>query len=227
MENNIRCYVICEGQSEEHFIKNVLGPYFYGSNIYLTPLIVPTSKGQKGGALSYDRVIHFVTNKLKEDQTAFVTTLFDYYALDEQFLDNVKFHSDIYVYIENIQRNLDKKIRECCDTDRFFSHIQPHEFESLLFSDIEKIITADANWDAKLIDKLQKIIENFKNPELINNSKETSPSHRLEKIFVSSKYNKVLHGGKIAESIGIEKIRSECQHFNLWCEKLSQLKDRR
>ncbi|EHD2641051.1 DUF4276 family protein, partial [Campylobacter jejuni] len=33
-----RCYVICEGQSEEKFINEILGSYFYNSNVYLTPL---------------------------------------------------------------------------------------------------------------------------------------------------------------------------------------------
>lgn len=224
MSDIVRCYVICEGQSEEKFINETLGSYFYNSNIYLTPLIIPTSKGHKGGGLAYNRVVDFIVKKLKQDPQAFMTTMFDYYGLDDEFLKENKADTDIYEYIEKIQKDFDEAIKQKCDTNKFFSHIQPHEFESLLFSDITKIIKADAEWNEGLICELECIIEKYNNPELINNSKETSPSHRLKKIFSSPSYKKVLHGSKIAKEIGIDNIRSKCKHFNKWCEKISTLK---
>ncbi|HBD2749405.1 TPA: DUF4276 family protein [Campylobacter jejuni] len=224
MSDIVRCYVICEGQSEEKFINETLGSYFYNSNIYLTPLIIPTSKGHKGGALAYNRVVDFIVKKLKQDPQAFMTTMFDYYGLDDEFLKENKADTDIYEYIEKIQKDFDEAIKQKCDTNKFFSYIQPHEFESLLFSDITKIIKADAEWNEGLICELECIIEKYNNPELINNSKETSPSHRLKKIFSSPSYKKVLHGSKIAKEIGIDNIRSKCKHFNKWCEKISTLK---
>lgn len=224
MSDIVRCYVICEGQSEEKFINEILGSYFYNSNVYLTPLIIPTSKGHKGGALAYNRVVDFIVKKLKQDPQAFMTTMFDYYGLDDEFLKENKADTDIYEYIEKIQKDFDEAIKQKCDTNKFFSYIQPHEFESLLFSDITKIIKADAEWNEGLICELECIIEKYNNPELINNSKETSPSHRLKKIFSSPSYKKVLHGSKIAKEIGIDNIRSKCKHFNKWCEKISTLK---
>ncbi|RDU61947.1 DUF4276 family protein [Helicobacter sp. MIT 14-3879] len=225
MSNIVRCYVICEGQSEEKFINETLGPYFHNHlNIYLIPLTIPTSKRNKGGALSYDRVVNFIVKKLKEDSEAFMTTMFDYYGLDDEFLKENKAITDIYEYIEKIQKDFDDAIKQKCHTNKFFSYIQPHEFESLLFSDITKIIKADAEWDEKLICELEDIIKEYDNPELINNSKETSTSHRLKKIFSSPSYKKVLHGSKIAKEIGIDNIRSKCQHFNKWCEKIHNLK---
>ncbi|HFN3269822.1 TPA: DUF4276 family protein [Campylobacter jejuni] len=224
MSDIVRCYVICEGQSEEKFINETLGSYFYNSNVYLTPLIIPTSKGHKGGALAYNRVVDFIVKKLKQDPQAFMTTMFDYYGLDDEFLKENKADTDIYEYIEKIQKDFDEAIKQKCDTNKFFSYIQPHEFESLLFSDITKIIKADAEWNEGLICELECIIEKYNNPELINNSKETSPSHRLKKIFSSPSYKKVLHGSKIAKEIGIDNIRSKCKHFNKWCEKISTLK---
>ncbi|RTJ49132.1 ATPase [Campylobacter jejuni] len=224
MSDIVRCYVICEGQSEEKFINETLGSYFHNANIYLTPLIIPTSKGHKGGALAYNRVVDFIVKKLKQDPQAFMTTMFDYYGLDDEFLKENKADTDIYEYIEKIQKDFDEAIKQKCDTNKFFSYIQPHEFESLLFSDITKIIKADAEWNEGLICELECIIEKYNNPELINNSKETSPSHRLKKIFSSPSYKKVLHGSKIAKEIGIDNIRSKCKHFNKWCEKISTLK---
>ncbi|TQR33124.1 ATPase [Campylobacter sp. MIT 99-7217] len=225
MSGILRCYIICEGQSEEKFVKDVLYGYFQSSNICLIPLMIPTSKGHKGGGLNYDRVSNFIKKFLNGDKEAFVTTFFDYYGLDKRFLEGIKPDTDIYEKIKNIQDKFDQKIKGCCDTERFFSHIQPHEFESLLFSDIGKIIQADAEWKELSICELENIINKFDNPELINNSKETSPSHRLEKIFHSPKYRKILHGSNIAKEIGIDNIRSKCQHFNSWCVKLNSLRD--
>lgn len=224
MSDIVKCYVICEGQSEEKFINETLGQYFKNANIELTPLIIPTSKGHKGGALTYNRVVDFIVKKFKQEPQVFMTTMFDYYGLDNKFLKNSKVNTDIYKYIENIQKDFDEVIKQKCNTNKFFSHIQPHEFESLLFSDITKIIKADAEWDKRLISELDCIIKKYNNPELINNSKATSPSHRLKKIFSSPSYKKVLHGSRIAKEIGIDNIRLKCQHFNKWCEKISTLK---
>lgn len=196
-----RCYVVCEGQSEEKFIKETLAPYFYSSNIYLTPLIVPTSKNHKGGGLSYDRVFNFIIKLIKQDREVFITTLFDYYALDSKFLDNVEHNNDIYQYIKNIQEHFTKEIKGQCNTNKFFSHIQPHEFESLLFSDITKIIKADAEWNKNLINELEIIIKDFDNPELINNSQETSPSHRLKNIFSYPKIIKYCMVAKLLKKL--------------------------
>jgi len=55
---------------------------------------------------------------------------------------------------------------------------------------------------------------------MINDSKETIPSERLRKIFVS--YSKTTKGSEIALSIGLSKIREKCPRFNKWIEDLSK-----
>lgn len=59
-----RVYIICEGQSEEAFVKHILSQHFENLQIYLTPIIIPTSRKQKGWGLNYDRVKFFITNTL-------------------------------------------------------------------------------------------------------------------------------------------------------------------
>jgi hypothetical protein len=71
--------------------------------------------------------------------------------------------------------------------NRFLPYIQPYEFEALLFSDVAKLIEVDSDWDSRLVEKLQNIKNGFETPEHINNSKETSPSHRLQSLL---KYHK-------------------------------------
>ena len=67
-------------------------------------------------------------------------------------------------------------------SNQFIPNLMVHEFEALLFSDVAKfkdIVTDDEN-------RLQQLIavrNKFPSPEDINNSYETAPSKRLEKIF--------------------------------------------
>lgn len=222
----VRCYIVCEGQTEFNFVDKVLADYFFQREIYCRALMIPTSKNNKGGAITYDRAINFIINKAKEDKEAYITTMFDFYALDSKFLNNIEKDCDIYKYIENIECNFDKNIQKSICTSRFFSYIQLHEFEALIFSNIDEIIKEDAEWqinNKNIKKELDSIINKYKNPELINNGKETSPCHRLENIFKKPKYKKVLHGCNIAKRIGIDNIRKECKHFNEWCKRIGDL----
>ena len=81
----IRVKVFVEGQTEETFVYEVLVPYFSSRGIYLTPILAQTSKGHKGGIVSYGKVKHQVERLCKEDSSAYVTTLIDFYGLPTDF----------------------------------------------------------------------------------------------------------------------------------------------
>lgn len=215
-----RVYIICEGQTEENFIKEVFAPYFNPQIVAIQPLLV----GKKGGALSYDRVKNFILSLAKNDTATYITTMFDYYALDTNFPGHNQLNAipDIYKKVKHLEEKFRDDINSNLpDTpnDRFIPYIQPHEFESLLFSDINEIVKADPDWNKKatLISSLSEIVNDYPNPEEINNSYNTSPSHRLAQILNLPKYRKVLHGTAIAKNIGIENIRQKCRHFDEWC----------
>lgn len=215
-----RVYIICEGQTEENFIKEVLAPYFDPQIVAIQPLLVD----KKGGALSYDRVKDFILKLAKADSTAYITTMFDYYALDTNFPSHNQLNAswDIYKKVAHLEIEFGNDINSNLPNtpnDRFIPYIQPHEFESLLFSDINEIVKADPEWNQReaLISSLSRIVKQYPNPEEINNSPDTSPSHRLIEILNLPKYRKVLHGTAIAKNIGIENIRQKCKHFDEWC----------
>ncbi len=80
-----RVCIVCEGQTEETFVRDVLAPAFYELGLNLIAEMVETSPGHKGGALKYDRVKRHLRNTLRQKSAPVVTTLFDLYRLDTGF----------------------------------------------------------------------------------------------------------------------------------------------
>jgi len=102
---------------------------------------------------------------------------------------------------------------------RFIPYVQLYEFEGLLFSAPECI--ASEVGIPNRVGPLIKIRDEFDTPEDINNSRETSPSKRIKKLF--TQYDKVIHGSLIALEVGINKICEECYLFDKWVNKLKLL----
>ena len=105
---------------------------------------------------------------------------------------------------------------------RFVPFVLIHEFEALLFSDCA--IFGREIGRADLIGPLQDIRDQFPSPEQINDSPDTAPSKRIEKLM--PEYQKPLHGNLAALGIGLPRIRSECHHFSQWIAKLEQIGER-
>ena len=145
--------------------------------------------------------------------------MFDFYGLGDGFPCNEaqkqKDLEDKAKYIENIMLH-------SINNPRFIPYIQLHELEGLFFSDIEKLCSIEPDWK-KHLSELQAVRNNFDTPEHINNSYETAPSKRLDKILTHSKYRKTRHAPLIAKHVTLETMEKECQHFHQWLEKLRNL----
>jgi hypothetical protein len=221
-----RCYVVCEGQTEETFVRDVIAPILVNQQIYLIARLIPTSKNNKGGALSYERVKKFIINSLKEDNHIFVTTFFDLYALDNNFpnfLESQK-QADVYNKVTQLEQAFKEDIAKenLSFSNRFLPYIQPYEFEGLLFSDIAKLTEVETTW-AKATHDLQAVRHNVETPEHINDGYETKPSAWLKKLLNNPNYRKTLHGTLAIEAIGIDKLLAECLHFSEWYNQLVAL----
>lgn len=218
-----RVYIICEGQTEETFVNDLLVDIFARNQIFLTARMINSSPGHKGGALSYDRVKRFIINTLKEDSSSYITTFFDLYALDTHFPLHAQAlaKKDVYEKVKILEQAFFDSIVSFEETaaNRFFPHIQPYEFEALLFSDIEKGLTFEPTWN-RYADALTQVRNSVESPEHINDGYETKPSSRLETILKNPTYKKRLHGAACSNEIGIDAILRECQHFNRWYNKL-------
>ena len=221
----IRAYVICEGQTEETFIRDVIAPILAHQQIYLIARLIPTSKNNKGGALTYERVRRFVINSLKEENV-FITTFIDLYALDNAFpsFSESQKQADIYKKVTCLEQALkDDVVKENPSfASRFLPYIQPYEFEGLLFSDIVKLTEIETTW-ARTTNDLQAIRDGAETPEHINDGYETKPSARLEKFLKKPHYRKTFHGTLAIQAIGIDKLLAECKHFSEWYSQLIEL----
>ena len=92
-----------------------------------------------------------------------------------------------------------------------------HEFEALLFSDPNIL----AKKTGIYLPKIKRIVEQYNNPEEINDSPTGAPSKRLEALLPG--YRKVAMGKIVSESIGIPAIRNKCPHFDKWLKIMEGL----
>lgn len=219
--------VITEGQTEETFIRDVVAPAFWPSNVFLEARCIPTSKNSRGGAISLERFMRYVRNTLRERENTYITTMLDLYQLDTDFPDFQAgmSQSDIYQKVETLEIGLKQAVIDKigCRPERFIPYIQPYEFEGLLFSNVEVLSQQEPEWKSCL-PNLQAIRQEFETPEHINNSYETRPSKRLD-FCLLPKYRKTRHGPLIAKAITLRAIENECLHFHQWMDKLRQLPD--
>ena len=104
---------------------------------------------------------------------------------------------------------------------KFIPYIQLHEFETLLFSNLDCFAVFD---NPKSLANLKNEIEPFSNIELINDNKETAPSKRIIKHFSKYKKSKTTDAPRIYNSIPLKLIRDKCKHFSDWVGKLEKIK---
>ncbi len=221
-------HILCEGQTEERFVKEVLSPYLQQFNIYPKPILLLTSKKKnaRGGMLSYAQAKRDLTILQKQfrdnnSEHHLFTTMFDYYALPDDF-PGVEESIDIQDVRSRISF-LEDKFAEELGGSAFIPYIQLHEFEALLFVDIIKLQTENPLSSEK-IRVLKKETDIYGDPEMINNSPDTAPSKRIiAALSQDYHYNKVQSGATVTSAIGIEALLENCQHFKEWIENIKRI----
>jgi hypothetical protein len=221
----IEVIVIGEGQTEETFVRDVLAPQLTERDISLQPRLIHTSAKGQGGSLSPARVLLSLRNTLRERHDTYVTTFFDLYHLSADFpgVITTSVETDPLQRCAKIEETLAETAIQAsgCRADRFFSHIQPFEFEALLFSDVAMFGSVQSEWTSS-VDALLRARASAQTPEHIDGGADTHPSARLENL-PHPRYRKRLHGSRIATAIGLARIRSECHHFDAWLTRIESL----
>jgi Domain of unknown function (DUF4276) len=216
-----RLIIVCEGPTEREFCSDVLYPYFLGRKILIeTPLI----KKSAGGIVPWQYLKKQIETHLIQDKTVYVTTFIDFYGIDERhgFLKwneskTIVDKSEQLLFLEQtMQEDIDKNL-----AFRFIPYLQLHEFEGLLFNNLSVFKTQIPEKDILNLALLEQIINDYPNPELINDGKTTAPSKRLAQLIRG--YNKPVYGAILAEMIGLTNIRSKCPRFNNWIINLENI----
>ena len=218
-----RVIVVCEGRTEEAFARNVLQPQVAAHGVFLEPRLISTSPRARGGALDGQRVRRYLRNTLRESTDTYVTTFFDLYGLPSSFpgQDSAK-RGDSIAQARHIEYELRAQViaQAGCHQDRFVPHIQPYEFEALLFSDITAFEATESAW-GEWAHELQEARAHARGPEHINDGANTHPSALLRRL--KPKYRKVAHGVAVSSCAGLTRIRVECRHFGCWLSWLESL----
>jgi len=223
----IRVQVVVEGLSERSFVNNVLAPALWSQQVYLNPIVLG-SPGHKGGNPNYARVRKDVVRQLKEDASAFCSTMLDFYGLGKGFpgtpLPPTFSNLDKVTHVEQaVKLDIIAQVPKLRADVRFIPYLQLHEFEGLLFSDPAAFARGINQPD--LASEFQNIRKGFRTPEDIDDSPNTAPSKRVLNLCPS--YNKKLNGTQAAAAVGIDTMRRECPHFRDWIDRLGQLSAQR
>ena len=217
--------VVCEGQTEEFFTRETLAPALATMQVMVQPRLVRTSRQSRGGGLTGGRVVRFLRNALRERTDTYVTTFFDLYGLPADFPGRSRGAAlaDPGDRAEAVEGALHAAVvgETGCRPDRFLPHIQPYEFESLLFAEPSGFSAVEPAWEP-FVDELDWMRRSAGGAERVNDGSNSHPSARLARVL-RPRYNKARHGPAVSAKIGIDRIRGECRHFNRWLGRMENL----
>jgi hypothetical protein len=216
-----RVIIICEGDTEKEFCGKILSPYLAAKSIYIQ---FPLIKKTMGGIVKWPELKKQILLHLKTEPKVYVTTLIDYYGLhtkhDFPEWATAGLQPDKSRRMEILEAGMKSDI-DAASRFRFIPYIQLHEFEGLLFNDIRVFYEQVPANELVGLEELKSTFAQYQNPEMINDNRDTSPSHRLRRIIRG--YNKLVYGTILAEAIGLERMRKKSPRFNAWLNKLEQL----
>ena len=215
-----RVLILVEGQTEERFVKDVLGPAFFDQELFFHATILVTKRVKdgpnfKGGVTNFAKFKNDAQRLLNSAGGALVTTMLDYYRLPLDF-PGMKSRPAHGTPIQRVTHVEDAIAEHFASPPNFVPFLALHEFEAWLFSsptELPRVMT-----EPRKQPQFEAIRAGVATPEEINERPQFAPSKRIETIFPT--YKKTLHGPTTAGRIGLERIRAECPHFNGWLKKL-------
>jgi hypothetical protein len=192
-----RLGISVEGATEREFVHQVLRPHLEKYQIFVTAIDIE-------GNVSLDKIRRALPPLLGAFD--FVSTFYDFYGFKARNGCNVE--------------ELEAEIGKLFSNSRLISYVQQYEFEALIFAVPESAV----EWlegRTQQREEMQNAVQKAGSPEKVNDRFETSPSHRLKKLF--PRYDKKLHGSEIIDLAGLKAVRSKCSRFDNWVSKLESL----
>lgn len=228
-----RLFVLVEGPTEEMFVNEVLAPHLYEKGFQSISARIfgsARARSKRGGVKGWDSTKVDFVRILKGSTDCYVTTIVDYYGMPatpghvktwpgRDSAEKIE-KTRRAEHVENaLKDEITQLMGATWDPSFFIPFVALHEFEAWLFSDCQA--TATALGRRGLFQGLQDIRNEFETPEEINDTRETSPSHRI--LALMPEYEKPLFGNIAILGIGLEKISQECPHFGAWLRKLENI----
>lgn len=223
-------HILCEGQTEERFVNDVLKVYLNGFGIICKSQLLLTNKQKNcfGGMLNYTQVKRDLTLLLQqyknsESESHWFTTMFDLFRIPDDFPGFHRTFGSVYDKIHHLEQELSKEIAD----ERFISYIQLHEYEALVFAGLG-FLEMEYPTSSSLRKGMNYLCDILKkagnNPELVNTT--MAPSKHIVKALGNiHHYNKPKIGSVVAGKVGVAVLKSTCRHFGEWIDKLEKLKE--
>lgn len=196
-----RLGISVEGATEREFVNRLLRPHLQGFGW------VQVVGVDMRGNISLDKISDELPRLLGSFNH--VSTLYDYYGFKRR--DGLSAPA-----LEAAMAQRFDSARQA----RLTPYVQVHEFEALLFA----APAQTHDWlggPAARLQALRAAVAAAGSPEAVNDSPQTSPSHRLKALF--PQFDKKLHGPEIISRAGLAAIRAQCPRFNAWICRLEQL----
>lgn len=210
-------YVVVEGETEEAFLNQLVVPHLAARGVWLHPMRVLRGGGARGGGSRWQPWRDHITRLLhqRRGRDVRVSTMLDLYQIPR---DVPGWTAPGTGASEARADTLIEAMRQALDDDRFQPYISVHEFEALLYADLDAVeaaalgLTNPAAWA-----ELRRAVADLA-PEAVDDGPETAPSKRLLRAIPS--WRKRVQGPSIAAAIGLPRLRERCPRFGRWLEWL-------
>jgi Domain of unknown function (DUF4276) len=221
-----KIFIVVEGETEERFLRKVLYNDFITQGIHIEAQQWLTNRklGIGGGGNNFDLIENHLRRlmaRYEHDRDVFISVMVDLYAFPKA--GNTVY--DAEVTMQNSGKNkallLQNKMAERMNYQNFIPYVQLHEYEALLLSKPDALLSFYTDKAAE-IEGLKKEINGMQ-PEDINETPQGAPSKRIIKYLPRYEKQKTTAGVSTAEKIGLPFLRENCLHFNDWVKKLESI----
>jgi hypothetical protein len=212
--------ILVEGQTESAFVSEILAPYLQAFDIFVTPVIVKTSRRAdgttfKGGGMVWKHYENDLRRLLRASHYRCVSILVDFYAYPRNAPGVACCQRP-----HQPRRCAEVRIQAMADAigdPRFVPYVVLHEFETWVIA--AALGTSHVLGDSSVAKKLHTEAHTVGDDvELLNDSPATAPSKRVQRCW--DDYDKVTDGIEVIREAGLEAVIERCPGLRLWIDQL-------
>ncbi|MFF1816318.1 DUF4276 family protein [Kribbella sp. NPDC058245] len=212
--------MVVEGQTESAFVSEILAPYMQPMGVYVTPVIVTTSRLAdgttfKGGGAVWRHYENDIRRLLGASHFHCVSILVDFYAYPRNAPG-----SDCCGRPHEPRQCVERRIAAmgaAIDDRRFLPNVVLHEFETWVIA--ASMDTHHVLGDESVAKRLQAEASSVDGDvELLNDSAATAPSKRVQKCWPD--YDKVTDGIEVIREAGLTSVLEHCPGLRSWVGRL-------